>query len=231
MEPIPETLEAIKELTRFGDTDVAVALLQMSRSVRAVVPELVGLSLCVVDENLTFTLSSSTSEIAELDALQYIDGGPCVQAAERGAPTAYQSEAAMDEQGWRMFATATAAAGVASTLSLPILRHEQVIAGVNLYAGTPAAFDGLHEQVAAACGAWAPGAITNADLTFSTRLEAARAPDQIRAQHVVDVAVGIIIENQAVSAATACERLEQAAERAGITQAQAARAIIRLLGG
>ena len=63
--------------------------------------------------------------------------------------------------------------GHGSTLSLPILDDDQVVAGVNLYASTDDAFDGKHVEVARVCRAWAPGAVTNADLAFRTREEAA----------------------------------------------------------
>lgn len=229
MEPIPETLEAIKELTRYGDTDVAVSLLQMSRAVRESCPQCIGLSLAVVADGLTFTMAATDREIALLDSLQYLDGGPCVAAADTGSSLAYSSTSALSEEGWHLFATATAARGVASTLSLPIIRHGRVVAGVNLYGATRDAFDGRHEKLATACGAWAPGAVTNADLPFATRLAAAEAPRRLRDQDVVDQAVGAIAATQGVHVAVALERLEAAAERANITLASAARAILPLL--
>jgi hypothetical protein len=50
-------------------------------------------------------------------------------------------------------------------------------------------------------------------------------PEQVTEQNEIDVAVGIIAANQQVDIATAQERLREAAARAGITEAQAARAV------
>jgi len=73
-------------------------------------------------------------------------------------------------------ARAEALAGISSTLSLPILGDGHVVGGVNLYGATSDAFDGHHEDLADACGAWAAGAVTNADLRFNSRVRAAATP-------------------------------------------------------
>jgi GAF domain-containing protein len=228
LEPVPETRETIEELAKYGDTEAATALLEMSRRVTAIVPECVGLSLAVFDERLTFTLVASNSKIASLDAVQYLDGGPCVDAPHDGETVEFSSDV-LDENQWRMFQQATAAAGVASTLSLPIINNDVVLGSVNLYASTPDAFDGRHEALAQACGAWAPGAVTNSDLPFRSRLEAAKAPQQMRDNNAIDIAIGVIAESQRVSVSIAAERLSMAAARAGISEAQAAAAITRIL--
>jgi GAF domain-containing protein len=229
VEPTPETFEAIQELSKYGDTEVADELLEMGRRVRQVVTETVGLSLGLVEDGLTFTLVSSDETIAGLDAAQYVDGGPCVAAAHQHEPVAWTKDDPLDETHWQLFAEASASAGIASTLSLPIMRHDRVVGGVNIYASTPDAFAGRLEQLAEVCGAWAPGAVTNADLSFSTRLAAAQAPEQLRGQDSVDQALGIISTAQRIDISAATERLREAAARAGISETQAARAIIGLL--
>src|SRR5437764_9254489 len=89
LEPVPETRETIEELAKYGDTEAATALLQMSRRVMQIVPEIVGLSLAVLDENLTFTLVASDTNIASLDAVQYLDGGPCIDAPHERETTQF----------------------------------------------------------------------------------------------------------------------------------------------
>ena len=193
MEPLPQTVEALRELTRHGDTTVARALLQISKDVQRIVPEIVGLSLSFLEENLTFTMTATAGSVAELDAMQYLDGGPCEQTLRSGDVTAWHAGDSADEDQWQLFARATSAAGVQSTLSLPVMRRGVVSAGVNLYASTSDAFDGRHDKLAAACGAWAGGAVTNADLDFTTRFAAAEAPERLRAEQLVDQAVGALI--------------------------------------
>src|SRR4051812_7228736 len=201
----------------------------MGRRVGEVVPETVGLSLGLVEDGLTFTLVASNQTIAGLDAAQYVDGGPCVAAAHQQEAVAWTVDDPLDETHWQLFAEASASAGVASTLSLPIMRNDRVVGGVNIYASAADAFAGHQGELAEVCGAWAPGAVTNADLSFSTRLAAAQAPEQLRGQDSVDQALGIISTAQRIDITAATERLREAAARAGISEAQAARAIIGLL--
>jgi hypothetical protein len=101
---------------------------------------------------------------------------------------------------------------------------------VNLYGATPDTFDGRHQELAAALGASASGAITNADLAFSTRLAAARAPRELAGSADVDVALGVVAEARGVDMATARHLLERAAARAGISLVAAARALITIYG-
>jgi hypothetical protein len=194
-----------------------------------VVPEVVGVSVGIPADEFTFTLVADGALARDLDAVQYLDDGPCIAALRAEKSLATQVEDLFDEQRWLMFAQASAVRGVESSLSLPILRQGRVVAGVNLYASAADAFEGHHEELAAICGAWAPGAVTNADLTFSTRHEAAATPARMADQNTVDQAIGMLAEAQHLTTEDAAERIRQAAERAGISEAQAARAVIGVL--
>lgn len=225
MEPVPETAAVLAELTRQGDPEAAVTLMRMGRRAQEIVPECVGLSVGVIEDGLTFTLVASDEQSAAIDAVQYLDGGPCVAARDRLEPLHVSREDLLDESRWLLYAQATAAAGIASSLSLPLVRDGVVVGGVNLYASTSDAFRDHHEALAAALGGSALGAVTNADLSFSTRLRAAEAVSRLADEDDVAVALGIIAVSQDVDITTARERLRTAAARAGITEAQAARAL------
>ena len=230
MEPIPQTRDTLEQLVARGDTMLPTILLRMGHRATAIVPDCVGLSLSLIEEGLTLTLAATGKTVAELDAVQYLDGGPCVLGAHENATIDVTPDDLLDEHRWLLYAQASAAAGIASSLTLPI--HDtagNVIGTVNLYAATPDAFEGKHEALADALHASAAKAITNADLSFSTRLAALQAPQRLAEQYEVDIALGIIVERQGVDLATARERLQQAAARANISEAQAAKAIRGLL--
>lgn len=228
MEPVPGTQEALTGLAATGDTAVADAVITLGERAKEIVPECVGLSLTFLQDGLTFTLEATSDEMAVIDAVQYLDGGPCVEELERGLSIDVTPDELLDEQRWQMYARATAAAGVQSSLSLPVVRDDVVVAGLNLYGSTPDAFHGRHEELADALGGMVEGAVTNADLEFVTRERAAEAPKRLADQRDVDIAVGIIAASQAVDTRTAEQRLQAAAERAGISVAQAARAVKNL---
>jgi hypothetical protein len=230
MEPLPETLRAIKELARYGDTEAATELLRIGREVRAIVPECVGVSLTLLADRFTFTLVAEGELTRELDAVQYVDDGPCIEAAMTDGLVETSIEELLDEDRWSLFAQAGAARGVCSSLSLPVVRHDRVVAGVNLYASTSDAFRDHHDELARICRAWQPGIVADADLTFATRQDAVDTPDRIADQDQVDLAVGMLASAQALGASEAGSRIREAAARAGVSESQVARIMIGVLG-
>ena len=110
MEPTPETLEALRILSDRGDNAVSAALADLGRAASRIVPELVGLSLGLTEGGLTFTLIASSSDIAALDAVQYVEGGPCLEAMRTGQTVETDASGLMDEDRWQAFAQAEAAA-------------------------------------------------------------------------------------------------------------------------
>jgi len=226
MEPIPATVEAVNDLEPVeGEDSLLSDLIRLANQAQEVVPELVGVSVAPLENGLTFTLVATAPHIAVLDAIQYAAGGPCVEAAQADRVEEFDHDV-LDEERWRLFAEATAARAVRSTLTLPVVDEGRVVATVNLYAGSGRAFAGLHDRLAAIFGAWAAGAVANADLSFSTRLESERAPQRIHDQTVIDVATGILAAQLRVDVETALERLNSAASRAGVSLLQLARDIV-----
>ena len=210
------------------DDDLLAELEVKAQQVQALVPQCLGLSLASSQDGLTFTLVATANEIAVLDAIQYVSGGPCVGAVKAERVVAYDQAELFDEQEWQLFAHATAAAAVASTLTLPILSGGRVVGSVNLYAATPTAFDGHHEAIARVFDAWAPGAVTNADLSFTTRSVAEAAPNLLRTDVDLAVASAMIAQQDHVSLEDGRRRLLQAARRARVSEVQLAQTIIEL---
>jgi GAF domain-containing protein len=231
MEPIPETQEAIDELEPVADVDDLVdGLRERARRVRELVPDCIGMSLASRTHHVTLTLVASSTEIAVLDGIQYLADGPCVRAMEESRVIEVDEGGfdVLDEEAWQLFAEATAATGVRSTLTLPILSEDVAVGTVNLYAGSRRAFEGLVEEIAEIFGAWAPGAVRNADLAFETRRQAQEAPGSLRESARIATAVGIISASQDIDEAAARTALREAAERAGVEEVRLAETIIEL---
>src|SRR4051794_15984166 len=120
----------------------------MTERVRAVVPELVGLTVCVVHDWVVLTLAASSEQVAGLDAVQYLDGGPCLVEQDQLVAVETVVDTVADGDGRQLFAQAAAALGVRSTLLLPLVDGDRAVGGVSLYASTADAFRGRHEDVA-----------------------------------------------------------------------------------
>jgi GAF domain-containing protein len=229
VEPIPETTEAVEEFGPFIDGDLLQQLRERSQRVRDLVPDCVGMTLASRAHDVLLTLVATSEEIAVLDAVQYLYGGPCVDAMEADRVLTYPAgDDVLDEQHWHDFAQATAAAAINSTLTLPVLTDGAVTGTINLYAASARAFDGRHEDLARIFDAWAPGAVTNADLTFSTRKEAEQAPRRLRDDLNIQVAVGILAQRHSADLEEARELLRDAALRAGVREADLAAIIVEI---
>ena len=224
MRPVPETAEILERMRSSGQE--VPDLQELADRVERVVPQCVGLSVSYPAEPLTFTLVSSGSPVAQMDALQYLAGGFSVSAGSEEMPREWRADDVLDEEGWRLFARREAARGVSSTLSLPVRDCGGVVACVNLYASTPNAFQGHVDELAAACGALAVDAVSNADLAFSTRLEAATTAVRLAEQDELDLAVGIVAARLEVSTDSADRLLRQAALRADVALPHLARVVI-----
>src|SRR4051794_2582203 len=107
MEPVPETVEAINELDPSSHApDLLDSLTALANRAQAIVPDLVGVSIGALDEGITFTLVATTDDIAVLDAIQYVAGGPCVEGAHREKALEFDVGTVLDETRWQLFAEA-----------------------------------------------------------------------------------------------------------------------------
>ena len=229
MHPIAQTIETARELSRHQpEIDVLQHLQDTGDLVQQIVPELIGLSIAWVDQGVAFTLMASDDEIAALDGLQYLAGGPCVESVEREESLEAAGADLFDEASWQHFAQSLAATSVRSTLTLLLTDDGHTVGSVNLYAASDDAFEGHHQVLADLLGAQVSDVVRNADLSFSTRTVAEDAPETLRSQQVVDTATGILAAALGLDVDEASWRLDAAARRAGISNGQFARALVAL---
>lgn len=220
MELLPQSREALDEYVTLSVDDVEGLLRVIEGWAVRTVPECVALSVTLLDEDLTFTL------VDDVDSRVRRPARPARHRSAESPPTTY----ALDEREWADMARERAFEGIASTVSLPVVEEGRAVLTIDLYASTAHAFTGRIDGLVSALGAWQAGAITNADLGFETLRRAEEAPERLREQRIVDVAVGLLAARTAVTTPEACDALARAALEAGVTQVQAARVAGCLLG-
>jgi GAF domain-containing protein len=227
MEPTEESGQTIEAFAEYGVSGLPEMLANSGRRVREIVPQIWGMSVTLSDGELTFTLVASSAEIAALDGVQYAAGGPCVAAAQEQREIGIKdTDSPMVEEEWRVFAAASAAAGVRSTLSFPLVYEGQVIGGVNLYAATQDAFAGQEAELAAVFGTMAEEGVSNADMSFASRERAEQGPARMVEQSHVDMAIGALMAERGFSEEEARAELDAAAHNAGSDQLRIAQAIL-----
>lgn len=214
MELLPQSREALDEYVTPSVDDVESLLRVIEGWAVRAVPECVALSVTMLDDDLTFTLvdTDSSSE------------GAFVPSPDSGRlrPADADDRHALDEGDWADMARERAFEGIASTVCLPVVEDGRAVLNIDLYASTAHAFSDRIDGLVSALGAWQAGAVTNADLGFETLRRAEAAPERLRDQRIVDVAVGLLAATVGVTTDDALTLLHQAAEHAGITEAQAA---------
>lgn len=232
MEPLPEVRDAYDQLADLFEepADLPGRLDAVARVATGLVPSVVGVSLTVVLDDDTFTLTATDPAAALADSGQYLDGdGPCLQAIRTGRSVVVAD--VLDEDAWQAFQQSSAAAGVRSSLSVPLRDdNDRITGGLNVYARLPRAFDDVRDLFAHVFGARVSEVVMNADLSFRTRDSARELPDRLRARATVDTAVGVLVESRGWTTDQARARLADAAGRADVELERVATVVLGLAG-
>jgi GAF domain-containing protein len=148
----------------------------------------------------------------EIDRAQYESAGrgPCLDAfVEQHVHRIHDT--AVDRR-WPEFAAAAAAAGIVTTLSLPLSRGLEPLGALNLYSRQAGAF---HERLAEAevLATQAAILLANAQLYHSARDLNDNLNQALAAQRTVDYAIGILMSTGGRSSDEAFQHLVRASQR------------------
>ncbi|WP_300404734.1 hypothetical protein [Nocardioides sp.] len=217
LRPIGETAEAEDLYGPFlwGDVDLYERFLSLAEQVRDVAPDCVGMSASLREHGITLTVMAADRRISTLDAVQYVDGGPCVDALREGTSVSAEDHAELGES-WPMFSEAARRYGVCSTLSLPVRNLDEPMAGFNLYGGVSGAFAGLHEQLSDVLGTWAEDCLVDADPTLAGLVRSRLAPTVMRQSTELTIVATLLAQAWSLQVGEAEQRLRDASERAVI---------------
>jgi GAF domain-containing protein len=149
----------------------------------------------------------------QIDQAQYDSGrGPCLDAFRDG--TSYRIDDIATEQRWPEFCKAAEAAGVASTLSLPLgLSAEETLGALNLYSETPHAFDAAAQASADSFVHQASVVLANARAYWGAVELADHLQTALESRAAIEQAKGIIMARGGISADEAFDILVRASQR------------------
>lgn len=201
MKLIPASAHALRWLNQTSRVDLIADVERLAASILHLVPSCVGLSLTLLDPNLTLTLTGSNQDTAELTdtrtrtAEQHTISGP------------------LDEAQWVASSLLTAAPTVRATLTMPTFARGRLTGTIELYAADPRAFDATKTALQALTGADSAQATTNADLAFTSRQRAEKAPATLEDSATINQAIGRLVAAHRIDPDTARSRLYDAAAR------------------
>ncbi len=162
-------------------------------------PQLAGTALSagitLGGEHEPYTVTSSDELAVRVDEMQYQTGqGPCLEALATGREV--YVEDLRNEARWDGYPQHAAAAGVRSSLSLPLRVDDSAVGALNLYSREPRAFDDRLRTSFTVFAAQAAAALAMVlrqarQDEISTQLEQA-----LSSRTVIDQAIGILMAEQ-----------------------------------
>src|SRR3954454_332974 len=158
---------------RFSD-ELRDALEELARVAWDAVPGCDGASVGVVQEHSVSTLAAAQRRITDIDKAQYRHGdGPCVAAIRDNK--AVSVEDYRSERRWPGVAAEASAAGIRSSLSLPLVTSRgQTLGGLNMYGDARAAFGAASRRSAEGFARQATLLLTQLQLLHNERAARAR---------------------------------------------------------
>jgi GAF domain-containing protein len=162
------------------------------------------------------TAVASSEAARQVDSFQYDaeDGGPCLEAYRQ--QRIFRIDSTDDEPRWPQFAQSAAAAGIKSTLSLPLVVGGDGIGALNIYRRQARGFSEADEALGAVFASYASVALANARVYWRTQRLAGQLAEALSTRGVIEQAKGIIIARQGCSADQAFQLLVAMSQRSHV---------------
>lgn len=156
--------------------------------------DMAGITLLRDGRPVTAVFTDSTAP--EVDTAQYETGkGPCLDASRD--LVVYRIDDTANEARWPEFAAAARAAGIQSTLSLPLVVGAAGLGALNLYSYDLDAF--VEEDDATVFAAQAAVVLANSQAYWAAQALAAQLEQALASRAVIEQAKGILIATQRYS--------------------------------
>lgn len=156
----------------------------------------------------------ATSDMArQVDDLQYTfeEGGPCLDAYRH--QQIFRIDSTADDQRWPQFGQFAAAAGINSTISLPLVVGGDGLGALNVYCRQAHGFSEADEVLAASFASYASVALANARVYWRAQRLASQLEEALSTRGVIEQAKGILIARQGCSADQAFQLLVGMSQR------------------
>ncbi len=190
----PSLLAAFRQLGRIvlDDQPLEATLSAVAQIAKALTGAATELSITLVHERAAATAAFTCQLAADLDERQQEQGhGPCLHAAAVNETVVIQDMAT--DPRWPAFAAKALAAGVQSSLSIPLQVGDKVAGSVNLYAETAGAFDDREVELAQAFASYAAVALGNAQALERSQTLSTQLRQAIESRAAIEQAKGILM--------------------------------------
>jgi len=161
----------------------------------------------LIDNGSPRTVAFSGELAVRVDESQYAAGyGPCLDAARRGEKI--RVDDLRDEAArWPDYVPPALAAGVLSSLSLPLNVNDRLIGAVNIYSLDSHTFKGAPEESAAALAQYGGVLLSNANIYYQATSMAEQMQQAMSSRAVIEQAKGVLMAQRHCTADEAFDAL------------------------
>lgn len=199
--PDPAPLRAGAQMAKIvlGAQPLTPTLQQIAAITLQVIPELVDVSITLIEDERPRTVVFSGPLAMELDERQYTDGfGPCTDAAIAGATIAVDTTAT--SSSYPGFAEAAARRGITNTLSVGMPIPQGTAGALNMYSNADQLISKSSIAAAEEFAGYAAVAIANAALYHASADLTQQMKAAMESRAVIEQAKGILMGQQRCSA-------------------------------
>jgi GAF domain-containing protein len=187
---------SLAELSRLtlaaGDDGLRALLRNVATFAARAIPGADGVGVTMLGGAEADTLVASADFVSAVDAIQYgLGQGPCVTAAADRRTV--RSGALETDPDWPEFGPRTAALGVHSVLSLPLVADDVVVGAMNVYAHARDAFDPRAQRLGELFSVPAAVSVHNARALFQAHRLAGELQSAMDSRSVIDQALGVVM--------------------------------------
>jgi GAF domain-containing protein len=227
-----DTPEGMADLSRILLTEESLESI-LSKVATLAGREIAGsdaVSVTLVEDGRARTAASTADLAVEVDRLQYAAGeGPCLDAARQHVVRLVTDMAT--DSTWPHYGPAAAAAGVGSSLSVPLPVRDTVLGALNIYSCERGSFDDVDLERASTLAAHAAVAVANAHAYNTTVQLAAHLRVALETRGVIEQAKGILMQRHRCTADDAFELLRAASQNENVKLRDVAGRIVAELDG
>jgi GAF domain-containing protein len=209
-----------------GDGTAATALRLATSIAHEASPGSTGAGITVVADDGWRTAAASSTQVDQVDALQYRLGeGPCiVAAAERTVVTVHDTVA---DERWPRWGAEAAGVGVRSALSVPVVAGDHGLGAVKVYGPTPVPFDPQVERLLSLFAALVAVLVVDERARERGGRWADELRQAVRDRDTVNIARGVLMTRDGIDRETALAALVSLSAREGRSVAEVSAGVVR----
>ncbi|WP_432507286.1 GAF and ANTAR domain-containing protein [Kineococcus arenarius] len=172
-----------------------------------------------------FTVAHDGQMALDADEMQYERGyGPCMDAGRAGQ--VFVIEDTSTEERWPDYARAAAAAGIGSSLSLPLPVQGRSIGALNCYSSHPRAFGEEDVVIGQEVAAFVAIAVANADAHARSTEDAENMRRAMASRAVIEQAKGVLVERHRITPEQAFTLLTHSSQNTNVKLREVAEELV-----